>query len=225
MRLSAHQPAYLPWLGYLDRIRRADVFVFLDTVQFEKNSFTNRNRIKSQQGPLWLTVPVRSRGHLEGTLKDLAIDDSRDWRKKHLGSISASYSRAPEFRDLFPALEEQIRARHELLADLCHEQLLFWLARLGITTRVVRASSLEVRSAKSELILELCRILGATSYLSGPLGKDYLQEEDFARASVAVEYHHYETPPYPQLHGAFVPRLSVVDFLMNCKTPGRAWTT
>ena len=91
MMLSAHQPAYLPWLGYLDKIASADVFVFLDDVQFEKNSFINRNRIKTSQGAQWLTVPVRMKGHMYATLLNTSMDDSQPWRRKHLAAVALNY--------------------------------------------------------------------------------------------------------------------------------------
>src|SRR5690349_7924911 len=105
MLLSAHQPAYLPWLGYFDKIRRCDVFVYLDTVQFEKNSFTNRNKVKTAQGPLWLTVPVRSKGHLSSTLQELELDPAQRWRHKHLKTLREAYAKAPHFEARFERME------------------------------------------------------------------------------------------------------------------------
>src|SRR5215470_5119272 len=97
MVLTIHQPAYLPWLGYFDRIAQSDAFIFLDNVQFERNSFTNRNRIKTANGPIWLTVPVRLNGHLDQTILATEIDERRDWRRKHLRAIEQNYRRAPCF--------------------------------------------------------------------------------------------------------------------------------
>lgn len=215
MIVSIHQPAYLPWLGYLARIAASDVFVFLDTVQFEKNSYTNRNRIKTANGPIWLTVPVRQQGHIGKPLSALEIDTSQDWRKKHLASIANNYRRAPAFATRFPALQALYEPAYAHLADLCFDQLLFWLARLGIRTPVVRASSLPVQGQKSDLVLALCRHMGADTYLSGPMGRDYLCEPDFAAAGVAVQYQDFQHPVYPQLYGEFAPAMAVVDYWMN----------
>lgn len=213
--LAAHQPAYLPWLGYFERIARVDVFVFLDTVQFEKNSFINRNRIKTPQGAQWLTIPVRSRGHLDSTLRETQIDNARNWRGDHLKAISLNYRKAPQFAERFARLEQLYSLPGDNLAELCWQQLQFWLQELGITTRLVRASELAVNSRKSELVLDICRSLAADHYLSGALGRDYLDEAAFAAAGIEVRYQAFVPPTYRQLWGEFVPGLSVLDWWMN----------
>ncbi len=216
LTLAAHQPAYLPWLGYFEKIARADVFVYLDTVQFEKNSFINRNRIKTPQGAQWLTVPVKAKGHLQTTLRDIEIDSSQPWRVRHVKSIAMNYSRAAHFRHGFPRLESLFEEVNTLLAELCWTQLCFWLDMLQIKTRVVRSSTLPITGTKSDLVLQLCRHFGADRYLSGALGRDYLVGDDFAAAGVELEFQQYVTPVYPQLWGAFLPSLSIVDSWMNC---------
>jgi hypothetical protein len=220
MVVTIHQPAYLPWLGYLDRIARSDLFIFLDTVQFERNSFTNRNRIKTANGPLWLTVPVRLRDHLNTTIADVEIDEHRDWRRKHLSSIAQNYRRAPDFSSRYDRLAAAYERYTSRLADLCFDQLEFWLAELDIATRVVRASELPVEGRNSELVLALCRHAGARTYLSGPMGRDYLRQQAFANAGIEVRYHDYMHPHYPQLHGDFVPAMGIVDYWMNCPDAG-----
>lgn len=214
--LTAHQPAYLPWLGYLDKIASADVFVYLDTVQFEKNSYINRNRIKTPQGPQWLTVPVKTKGHLAATLRDTEIENSQPWRSKHLKSIAMNYSRAQFFATCFPKLESLFAGAQPGLSELCWAQMHFWLNEFAITTRVIRSSELSIEGSKSDLILNLCRSFGATRYISGALGRGYLVEEDFAAAGIAVEYQDYVHPTYTQLWGDFVPYMSIVDLWMNC---------
>jgi hypothetical protein len=224
--LAAHQPAYLPWLGYFERIARVEMFVFLDTVQFEKNSFINRNRIKTPQGAQWLTIPVRTRGHLDGTLRDTQIDNSKNWRADHLKAISLNYRKAPQFAERFGKLEALYAQYEDNLAELCWQQLQFWLAELGITTRLVRASDLALSSRKSELVLDICRSLAAEHYLSGALGRDYLDEAAFAAAGIEVSYQAFSPPSYPQLWGEFVPGLSVLDWWMNSgdsRTECREW--
>lgn len=214
--ISVHQPAYLPWLGYLARIAASDVFVFLDTVQFEKNSFTNRNRIKTANGLLWLTVPVLQQGHSSKRLVDIEIDNRQDWRRKHLRSIEQNYRRAPRFAECFPRLVDLYKTEDGRLAELCFRQLRFWLDELNITTPVVRASELPVVGQKSDLVLALCRHLGASTYLSGPLGRDYLDEQDFSSAGIRLTYQDYVHPEYTQLYGAFAPSMAVIDYWMNC---------
>lgn len=213
--LSAHQPAYLPWLGYFEKIARSDVFVYLDTVQFEKNSFINRNRIKSAQGPLWLTIPVLQKGHMSSTLQTLQTDETQPWREKHLKSIALNYRKAPGFADKFAKLEQLYDRTVVTLSDFCWQQLQFWLSELGITTPLFRASQLPVMGKKSDLILNLCLHQRADAYLSGKLGRDYLDEAAFAAHQIRVSYQDYQSPCYPQLHGEFVPALGVIDLWMN----------
>jgi WbqC-like protein family len=215
MIVSIHQPAYLPWLGYFDRIAKSDVFIFLDTVQFERNSFINRNRIKTSTGPMWLTVPVLSQGHMSKKLAEIEIDERQDWRKKHLRSIEYNYRRAPFFAEKF----ERLRTRYKgisLLTDFCFDQLAFWLDELHIGTKLLRASKLNVSGSKSDLVLALCGAVGGTVYLSGPLGRDYLNDASFKAAGIELRYHDFQHPAYPQLYGDFLPAMAVVDCWMNC---------
>ena len=215
MILSAHQPAYLPWMGYFDKITRADVFVYLDTVQFEKNSFINRNQIKTPQGSLWLTIPVKTKGHTSGSLRTTQIDDSQPWRTKHLKSIEMNYRKAARFDECFPKIEALLTIPESNLANFCFHQLRFWLEELGIGTRVVRSSELLIAGAKSNLVLDLCKEFGAQRYLSGALGRNYLDEEEFGKVGIAIDYQRYEPSGYPQLWGDFVPNLGILDWWIN----------
>lgn len=223
MLLTAHQPAYLPWLGYFEKIYRADVFVYLDSVQFEKNSFTNRNKIKTPQGELWLTVPVHGKGHFSNTIENLAIDSSRNWKQKHLGAIYTNYKRARAFPQLFPAIEALYANEHQFLADLCYEQLQFWLKQIGLNRKIVKSSTLDINSCKSQFVIDICRNQGASSYLSGVQGHNYLKASDFTMAGIELDFQDYQHPEYSQLWGSFVPRLSIIDFLMNGNDPALIW--
>jgi hypothetical protein len=215
MILSIHQPAYLPWLGYFDKIARADVFVYLDTVQFEKNSFINRNQIKTPQGALWLTIPVKTRGHTSGSLQTTEIDDSQPWRIKHLKSIEMNYRKAPCFDACFPKIQSLLTFPESNLAEYCLNQLRFWLGELAIDTHIVRSSELPITSAKSDLVLDLCQYFGAQHYLSGALGRNYLVEDDFSKAGIDIEYQSFKPAVYPQLWGDFIPYLGILDWWMN----------
>lgn len=219
MILSAHQPAYLPWLGYFDKIARSDVFVYLDTVQFEKNSYINRNQIKTPQGALWLTIPVKTRGHTHATLQTTEMDDSQPWRTKHLKSIEMNYRKAPAFEVNFPDIQTLIQQPESNLADYCFLQLEFWCEQLGIQTRIVRSSTLPIHSSKSDLVLDLCQHFKADHYLSGALGRNYLNEADFQQAGIQIEYQSFKSPVHTQLHGDFTPNLAVLDAWMNRAIP------
>lgn len=222
MIVSIHQPAYLPWLGYFDKIARSDTHVFLDNVQFEKRGFTHRNRIKTPQGALWLTIPVHSHGHRESDMGAMAMANDTDWRGKHLRSIAQNYRKAPCFAARFPRLEQLFAETREesRLAELCFRQLRFWLDEFGITTCIVKASQLSAGGRKSDLMLAQCRELGADTYLSGTLGRNYLQEDSFLAEGMNVHYQDYAHPVYSQLHGGFLPAMSIVDYWFNCPDTG-----
>lgn len=215
MILSAHQPAYLPWLGYFDKIMKSDVFVFLDSVQFEKNSFTNRNKIKTPRGAIWLTVPVKTKGHLGMTINEIEIDNKTKWRQDHLKAIFLNYKKANRFEECYSKLERLYKKEYQLLSELCWVHLTFWLQEIGVDKKIVRSTQLPITSKKSELILELCRYYNADHYISGVLGRDYLNEDDFKKAEITIEYQNYNHPVYPQLWGDFAPYMSIVDFWMN----------
>jgi hypothetical protein len=217
MIVTIHQPAYLPWLGYFEKIINSDAYIFLDSVQFEKNSFTNRNKIKTPQGPIWLTVPVKSKGHMASLLHELEIEHLQKWKEKHLKSIYSNYRRAPYFEETYSKLELLYASEHRFLADLCYEHLLFWLRELGFTRKIIRSKDLNINSTSSTLILELCKLLGASTYISGTFGRDYLDHQEFAANKIEIIYQNYNHPIYPQLWGEFVPYMSILDFWMNTR--------
>lgn len=215
MIMSAHQPAYLPWLGYFDKIRRSDVFVFLDTVQYEKNSFTNRNQIKTANGPVWLSIPVIKTNHFEKIMSEMPLDKNYPWQKKHLNAIRLSYKKARNFDDLYPKLERLYAKDYDSLVDATWDHLMFWLELLNIETKIIKSSSLDISSKKSDLVFDLCRKTGADHYISGIMGKNYLDVERFTDAGIMVEFQDYKHPVYPQLYGDFIPNMGIVDFAMN----------
>lgn len=215
MIISAHQPAYDPWLGYFDKIKRSDVFVFLDTVQYEKNSFTNRNKIKTANGPVWITVPVIKSNHFDSIMSDMKIDIRSNWRKKHLNAIYLAYKKAEFFDVIYPQLEELYSVEYENLVDMTWNHLMFWLGLLNINTKIIKSSALNISSKKSDLVFDICKSLEADGYISGALGKDYLEMDKFNEAGIDVEFQDFHMMPYPQLHGDYIPNLGVIDFVMN----------
>ncbi len=219
MIVTIHQPAFLPWLGYFDKINRSDIYVYFDSVQFRKGGYSNRNRIKGANGVTWLTIPVKIKGHLSSAIKDIQIDNTQNWKKRHLNSIYFSYRKAEFFESLYPKLETLYTERYEFLADLVYSQLIFWLNELNIDTKVIKSSELSTppQCKKSDLVLNLCLKLGATQYLASPNSKIYIEEADFRKHSIHIDYQGYKYAAYPQLFGEFVPNLSIVDFWMNTR--------
>jgi WbqC-like protein len=218
VKIAIAQPTYLPWLGYFDLLDQVDTFVLLDTVQFEKQSWQQRNRIKTPTGLLWLTVPVVFRGRLGQRIVDVEIREAEFWRD-HLRAVELNYRRAPFFAEYFPALSELLpsAAAGLRLAEL-NIGLLRWLAQaLGIKTRIVRSSQLAVDGKRTLLLAEICGLLGATTYIS-PLGSaDYLLNElpILTGRGVDVVFQHYDHPSYRQLFPPFQVHASALDLLFN----------
>ncbi|MEK3911927.1 WbqC family protein [Paenibacillus sp. FSL H7-0331] len=223
MIITAHQPAYLPWLGYFDKIKRSDVYVYMDNVQYEVRSFINRNKIKTSNGSLWVTIPVKSKGHRDLPLNQIQVSDEVDWRKDHLKTIYLNYKRAPRFEEKYEILERLYSQEYIFLTDLCMEHTKFWFKQLGITTPIYRLADLPIDSKKSDLILDICRYFKADQYISGALGIDYLDEAQFKNAGIIIEYQDYKHPVYPQLWGEFVSHLTILDFWMNSDQYGLIW--
>ena len=216
MIISINQPAYLPWLGYFERIAASDLHIVLDHVQFEKNSFTNRNKARTREGSTWLTVPLATKGHFgDLAIQNLAFAANDPWRKKHWATLRMNYARAPFFAAYAPAYEALYGREWAGFMPMVRAFLEQHLRDLGITTPLRYSSELHVAGAKSELVLNLCRAAGADTYLSGALGRDYLDEASFTAAGLAVRYQDYAHPVYAQVQPGFEPFMGVLDLIFN----------
>jgi len=214
--VSINQPAYLPWLGYFDRILKSDVHVVLDHVQFEKNSVVNRNKLRTSQGWMWLTVPVRQKGRFgDMDIRSLEVNQDHSWQKKHISRLTQNYSKASHFADYFGELEALLRIPRTRFFTLVSEITTFLLGALDIRTEVVFSSDLRLSGAKSDLVQEICRQVGASAYISGPFGRSYLDQNAFVDAGIEVLFHDYTHPEYRQVHSGFEPNMSVVDLIFN----------
>jgi hypothetical protein len=218
VKIAITQPTYLPWLGYFDLLDQVDTFVLLDNVQFEKQSWQHRNRIKTPTGLQWLTVPVVFRGRFGQTIQEVEIREPEFWHK-HLRALQVNYGRAPFFREYFQRLSAALQhtANNTLLAEL-NAYLLRWFTEvLRIGTPAVLASSLNVHGKRTELLGNICAKLGATEYLS-PIGSAaYLLDEleVLTERGIQVSFQHYTHPEYKQLFPPFVPYACVLDLLFN----------
>jgi hypothetical protein len=210
------QPGYLPWLGFFDQMRRADVFVYYDDVQYDKHGWRNRNRVKSPAGPHWLTVPVRHHGLGQPRIMDVEIDTRAPWARKHVGTLRQFYARAPFSDAYLPELEELLSRPWTRIIDLDVAVVAVMARWLNLSPNIHRASTLGVNGEQSARLLALCQHFAATRYLSGSAARDYLDVPMFERAGVTVEWQDYRHPIYPQQHGEFVPYLSAIDLLLNC---------
>ena len=216
MKIAINQPAFMPWPGYLDRIARVDQFVIMDAVQFERGSFINRNRIKTQHGARWLTVPVKLKGHMNSRICDTRIDNSKLWAQNHAKQILYAYHRAPRFGENAPFLEGLYAKDQGTISDLCVNWLVdFWMVQYGIETPICLMPRAFRYPGKTEQIIEICQSFEADEYLAGPLSRGYLELDKMEKAGIAVEFHDYIPPVYPQLWGEFIPGLSILDMWMN----------
>lgn len=215
MIVAIHQPQYLPWLGYFDKIEQSDVFVFLDNVQFKKNEWQNRNKIKTSDGWQWLSVPVI---HSFGQkIFEVEVNNTVQWGRKHLNAMVTHYSKAPFLQDHIDFFEKIYSQEWKHLAEL-NIHLIHYLTRaLGIKNKeFVIASQLNTREGSTERLADICHLLNGNVYLSGKDGSKYLDLELFKQEGIQVIFQDYKHPQYPQLYGDFEPFLSVIDLLFNC---------
>lgn len=215
MIVSVHQPQYIPWLGYFDKIDKSDIFVFLDNVQFKKNEWQNRNKIKTAQGWQWLTLPVIHK--FPQLINEVEINNTASWNRKHLNSLATNYSRAPfydEYIDFFKSIFSQT---WNLLADINIHVIEYLAERLGLSgKKIVRSSQLKLREENTERLIDICRQLECDVYLSGRDGAKYLDMKKFAAENIEITFQDYEHPAYSQLYAGFEPYLSIIDLMFNC---------
>ncbi len=214
MIVAIHQPQYLPWVPFFDKMDACEMFVILDTVQFLRRGVQNRNQILGPDGPLWLTVPVNATR--ETLIKDVTVAEN-PWQHAHIRSIETAYQKAPFYKDYAPELLELLGRQWTFLVDLNIATTAFLMKALGITTRCVRASELGVAGAKQDLILDICSACQATDYLSGTGARAYQIPAEFSARNIRLLYQNYEAKSYPQRFGAenFAPGLSALDLIFN----------
>jgi len=230
MKCVINQPNYIPWRGYFHQIQKSDVFVFYDDVQYDKHGWRNRNRIKTRNGPLWLTIPARKKSVIlnHTPINEIFIDWSKDWARKHWTTIEQQYSKAPFFSDYAKTLSKYYDTRYEMLADFTIDLTIEIALKLGITdTKFIRSSSLDVLGTKTDRLLRILQSLGASHYISGPAAKRYLEEDKLANQGISVEYMTYEYPEYSQLYPPYESQLSVLDllFMMGADSSRYIWQT
>lgn len=216
------QPGYLPWLGFFDQMRQADIFVYYDDVQFDKHGWRNRNRLKGMQGPVWITVPIIHKGKSRQLIKDVEIVASQRWATKHARSISQLYAKAPFCKTYLPPLSDVLSREWTHLVNLNYAVIDLMQGWFRIDTKTVCASTLGLDGNQTGRLVNICMHLGATEYLSGLAAKDYLDVAQFERVGIKVRWHEYAPPTYTQLHGNFVSHLSALDLVLNCG-PDKFW--
>jgi hypothetical protein len=214
MLVAIHQPQYLPWLGYLDKIDRADVFVILDNVQFKKNEWQNRNRIRTAQGCQWVTVPVLHR--FGQPINEVRINPSEDWATKHVRTIEMHYARAPHREPFLEGLRAIYRRPWERLSDLNVAVLAWLLEAYGITTPLRMASEMKLRDEPTDRLIDICRAVRGTGYLSYAPAAGYMDMPRFEASGIGLEVQDFHHPVYPQCYEPFMPGMAAIDLLFAC---------
>ena len=220
MIIAAHQPHYLPWLGYLDKLAKADVFVVMDDLQYEAQNYQNRQRVKINSGAAWLTVPLAHGGHTDRILDkqiDTSLTGRQCWRSRHWSTLETNYRRAPHWARYADELRDVYTRTWTSLVDLDLRMLELAQSWLGIATPIVRSSTLGLVGAKTDRLIDLCKKLGARAYLTGAGGSaSYLDAEKMGRAGFGVIWQSFEHPVYAQRYErGFDSHLAFLDLVFN----------
>ena len=221
--MAGHQPNYLPWLGFFDKMSKCDVFVIEDTVQFIYHEFQNRNKIKTNNGIRWLTVPVKE-GRKRKKFSEILIANEKNWSRSHWLTLKMNYGKSPHWSDFCNFFEVTYNKKWDKLIDLNLHLIKGVMDFLDIEKELVLASSLNVSGEKNDLIIAQCKALDAKTYLSGTGALTYMDIDKFKREGINVVFQEFKHPTYPQLWGEFIENLSIVDYLfcVGEKIKGRA---
>lgn len=214
MIIAVHQPQYLPWLGFFAKMDRADMFVLLDTVQYKKNEWQNRNRIKTAQGWQWLTVPVLYR--FPQKIKEVEINCRDNWQHRQRQALISNYRKAPYWSELESFFEEIFSSTWRNISELNIFTIRRLAGLLGIETTIRIASELpDFPENPDERLIAIARYFNADTYLSGGGGKNYMQLDKYRDSGIRVLFQDFKHPVYNQLFGEFEPFMSAVDLIMN----------
>lgn len=213
------QPMFFPWIGHLEQIRLADVFVHYDDVQLSSGGFVNRVQLKTAQGKQWLTAPIEHAGLR--TIAETRLCRTRDWRTQHLRTLQQAFAKAPCRDDAVGLVEQVYRVRHETLADLCIAGVEALADYFALRTEFVRSSTLSIGGSATARVVAICQRFQAQRYVTGHGARDYLEHDRFTAAGIDVRYMDYARTPYPQQHGPFDPHCTALDLVANCGRDGR----
>jgi len=214
MIVAIHQPEYLPWLGFFKKMMNVELFVFLDDVQFRKKGWQNRNRIRINDGTTLLSIPVHT--HSYPKINEVTIDNEKNWSIRHKKSILYNYARAPYFDEIKDFVESIFEKKFQYLVDLNTEIIKFIMNELEIKSKIVFSSELEISKKGSDRVLDICKAVGADHYITGTFwAESNLRVEEFKKSNIDVEFQKFQHPIYKQIHGEFIPEMSIIDLLFN----------
>ena len=211
--ISIRQPGYFPYLGFFKKIESADVFVFLDDVQYTRSDWDNRNKINTRDGPMWLTIPILNKSR--EFLNEVKIDHTQNWIYKHKSAIKFSYQNTPFFDLYWKDIESILDKKYTKLIDLNMKLINYFKSVLDINTETVFSSDLKINSNGSEKLCQICMKLKADTYLSGELGKNYLDLKLFENNQIKIIFEEFKHPTYSQMNLKFLPNMSIIDLLFN----------
>jgi len=212
--VAIHQPEYLPWLGFFKKMMNVELFVFLDDVQFRKKGWQNRNRIRINDGTALLSIPVHT--HSYPKINEVTIDNEKNWSIRHKKSILYNYARAPYFGEIKDFIESIFEKKFQYLVDLNTEIIKFIMNELEIKSKIVFSSELEISKKGSDRVLDICKAVGADHYITGTFwAESNLRVEEFKKSNIDIEFQKFQHPIYKQIHGEFIPEMSIIDLLFN----------
>ncbi|MBW1692551.1 MAG: WbqC family protein [Deltaproteobacteria bacterium] len=217
MILSANQPYFFPFPGFFYKAYLSDILVILDSVQFPRGTtWITRNRFKNNQGTLWMTVPVKKKGLGLQNISDVRICHDDRWGKKHSQSIKSAYLKAPYYKEHMPFVEKLYSLRFESLMDLNLEIIRYLIKHLQVHTPMILLSELNIQAKGNRLVVEICKTLGASTFLTQSAAAKYLDEDVFKAEGISLKTFKPLPLIYPQLWRNFIPNLSALDLMFNC---------
>jgi hypothetical protein len=214
-RIGIHQPNFLPYAGFFKKVLLSDILVILDNVQYSKNGFINRNRIKTPSGPLWITVPVKTSGKFQQPINEVEISEIVDWRRKHLHTLEQNYKKAPFFNEVFQILSRIYENKTNSLSEMNINFIKAICEYLDIKPQFEIASKIQTEGVSTARLVEICQHFMGDIYIYGKGGDNYMNFYEFRDAGIQLELCEYANPEYPQLGADFEPNLSIVDMLFN----------
>ncbi len=224
MRVVISQSMYFPWVGFLEQLSLADIFIVLDDVQFSKGSFTNRVQIKTSNGTRWLTVPL-SGVHLGQKIDEVKIDNQRDWHTNHVLQLAQAYSGAPFLKEMLTLVENVFSQPVKSLSELSHKSSMVLAEYFGLSNQTHKffSNEMTISGGGSQRVLDIVKTVKGKTYITGHGARRYLDHEAFEVSGIDVSYMKYQLQPYPQLHGEFTPFVSALDLVANCGREGNQY--
>ncbi len=215
--VTIHQPTYLPYVGFFNKIKKSDIFILFDTAQYVKNQFINRNKIKSKNGSVWLTIPIENNKSYLKPIKDVLLPKNEKWKEKHWKSILQNYSQTEYFEKHKTYFEKIYNKKWTKLVDINTEIIDYLMGEFNLNKKTLFASEILSKNKKNatDILIELVENVDGNKYLSGPSGKQYLELSKFKDAGIEVEFQQFEHPIYKQKYNGFETNMAAIDLLFN----------